>query len=130
MTAVIDALRSALARESGVRFAILFGSHARGRADSRSDVDVAVRAPGVDRLSLAARIGAALGVEVDVVDIDEADVPLLAEIVREGIVVHEGAAGEQASWRAAALAALEIDGPWYARMRDGWLRRVARSGVS
>lgn len=126
---VQGALREALAGRSDVRLALLFGSHATGRAGEGSDVDVAVRAPGADLLQLASDLGAALEVEVDVVSLDAADIPLLMEIVEHGIVVHEGAPGEQARWRSAALTTLEIDGPWYVRMRDAWLRRVAAHGI-
>lgn len=124
-----ERLARELAREGDVRLAVLFGSRARGRARPGSDLDLAVRAPGADLLGIAGRLSAALGIDVDVVSLDHADIPLLAEIVEHGVVVHEAAPGEQARWRSAAIAALETDLPWYARMRDAWLRRVARDGV-
>ncbi len=126
-------LRARLARafvgRSEVRLALLFGSEARGTAGPASDVDVAVDAPGVDRLALAAELGAALDREVDVVPLEDAGFPLLEQLVRDGVTVHEGRPGAAARWRAHALASLETDRPWFERMRDAWLRRVAERGV-
>jgi len=127
---IAAALRAALRGRKEVRVAILFGSQARGRARPDSDVDVAVLvAPGADLLQLAADLGAALGKAVDVVDLDQAFVPVVAEVIDHGIVVHEGARGAAATWRARALCDLEIDLPWYRRMRDAWLARVADRGL-
>jgi predicted nucleotidyltransferase len=126
---VAQQLSRALSGRSDVQLAILFGSSARGRATPESDVDVAVLAPGGDRLELALELGKALGLEVDVVDLATAGIPLERQIVAHGIVVHEGSRGAAASWRARVLAALEVDGPWYGRMRDAWLERVAREGI-
>jgi hypothetical protein len=67
--------------------------------------------------------------EVDVVDLEHAGVPLLARIVREGVLVHELRPGAAATWRGQALADLETDAPWFARMRDAWLARVAARGL-
>jgi hypothetical protein len=86
-------------------------------------------APGVDVLTLAAALSRVTGHEVDVVAVDEAGVPLLARIVREGVGVHEARPGALATWRAQALADLETDRPWFARMRDAWLARVAARGA-
>jgi predicted nucleotidyltransferase len=112
-----------------VGLAIVFGSRARGTATPASDVDVAVRGPGIDLLGLAADLSRATGLEVDVVDLEDAGVPLLARIVREGILAHEARPGAAARWRARALADLETDGPWFARMREAWLKRVAARGI-
>ena len=127
---VVAELRSALRERDDVLLAILFGSQASGRAGADSDVDVALWAPGVDLLDLAAELGTGLGREVDVVALDDVFVPVLAEIVAHGIVVHEGRPGAAGSWRSRALATLETDLPWYRRMRDAWLGRVAARGVS
>jgi hypothetical protein len=88
-----------------------------------------VRAPGIDLLELAGSLSASLGIDVDVVPLDGCDVPLLEEIVEHGVRVYEAMPGAYAAWRSVALAMLEIDGPWYARMRDGWLRAVAQRGL-
>jgi predicted nucleotidyltransferase len=82
-------LRSALAGREDVHLALLFGSRARGRARPDSDVDVAVLAPGVDLLDLTASLTLALDLEVQIVDLEEASIPLLQAILRDGIKVHE-----------------------------------------
>lgn len=127
---VIARLRSALAGRDDVHLALLFGSYARGRARADSDVDVAVNAPGVDLLDLRAELTLALDLEVDVVAIEDAGIPLLQALVRDGIVVHEGRRGAGARWRSHALITLETDGPWYARMSEAWLQHLAARGLS
>lgn len=127
---VVGYLRSALADHDGVHVALLFGSRARGRARADSDVDVAVLAPGADLLGLAAELSLALDLEVHVADLEDASIPLLQAIVRDGIVVHEGRRGGAARWRSHALTTLETDGPWYEQMSEAWLRRVAERGVA
>jgi predicted nucleotidyltransferase len=122
-------LQAALRSFPRVRLALLFGSFARGAAGPDSDVDIAIAAPGVDLLAVAAELSAACDREVDLVSLADPGIPLLEELVRDAEVLHEGEPGLGASWRSTALATLEIDGPWYARMRDAWLARVAREGL-
>jgi predicted nucleotidyltransferase len=125
----VRTIREFLRGRTDVWLALVFGSRTRGTATPTSDVDVAVRAPRVDLLSLAADLSRATGLEVDVVDLEDAGVPLLARIVREGVLVHEARPGAGARWRAQTLADLETDAPWFARMREAWLARVAVHGV-
>jgi predicted nucleotidyltransferase len=125
-----QALALALAGRADVRVAVLFGSQARGTARLDSDVDVAVDAPGVDVLALGAMLACTLGREVDVVLLDDATIPLLEHLVRDGIVVHEGYPGAGALWRSHTLATLETDRPWLSRMCDAWLARVKDHGLT
>ena len=118
-------LRTALQAHPGVTLALLFGSRAAGRPRPDSDVDLAVRAHRVDLLALASRLSLELGVEVDVVDLEAAGYPLLSRIVEQGVVVAERRPGAAALWRAHAILSLETDRPWYARMRDAYLARLA-----
>jgi predicted nucleotidyltransferase len=127
--AIVGALRRTLAAHGGVRLALLFGSHARGAAGPTSDVDVAILGRGLDRLALTAALSDAVGQDVDIVDLDDPGVPLLEELIRDAVVVHEAASGAGALWRSRALAQLETDRPWYGRMRDGWLAHVASKGL-
>lgn len=88
-------IREHLAGRTDVRVAMLFGSRARGTARADSDVDLAVEGPGVDLLTLGAELGGVLDLEVDVVDLEDASIPLLehqrmrdtwlARVAREGI---------------------------------------------
>jgi predicted nucleotidyltransferase len=123
--AVAEALRQALASRTDVRLAILFGSTARGTDRPDSDVDVAVLARGVDVLALASDLTRVLQREVQIVDLDEVGFPMLQAIVRDGVVVAEHERGSGARWRSRALVDLENDRPWFERMRDAYLRRLA-----
>lgn len=125
-----DTLQRVLAAFPNVRLGLLFGSEARGTAGVRSDVDVAVQAPSSDALAIAAALSAACGREVDVVLLDDPPIPLLDALIRESEVVYEAKAGAAAIWRAATLATLETDRPWYERMSKAWLARVAREGLT
>jgi predicted nucleotidyltransferase len=122
-------ISDALAGRADVRLALLFGSEARGTAGPTSDVDIAVDAPGSDTLELCAILAEAVGRDVDVVRLEDAGIPLLQKLLRDGIVVHEGMRGAGAIWRTRTLAMLETDGPWYTRMRDAWLSRVRERGL-
>ena len=129
MAGVQEILRDVFAHHESVEVALLFGSHARGSARPDSDVDVAVLGRGMDRLAIAAALSARVRREVDVVDLADPSIPLLEELVRDAIVVHEASPGAAALWRSRVLAQLETDRPWYARMRDAWLARVAERGL-
>jgi predicted nucleotidyltransferase len=123
-------IRQHLAGRTDVRVAMLFGSRARGTARPDSDVDLAVEAPGVDLLTLGAELGGVLELEVDVVDVEDASIPLLEHVVRDGLIVHEGRRSAGGLWRSRTLATLETDRPWYDRMCEAWLARVAREGLT
>ncbi len=122
---MIETLRRALEDRRDVRLAMLFGSHARGCARPGSDVDLAVEAPGVDLWTLAADLSQAVGLEVDVVDLREAGYPLLKSVLRDGFPVHQGQVGALGSWRSQAIARVELDRPWFERMRDSFLHKLA-----
>ena len=124
-----EQIAKVLAGRTDVRLALLFGSEARGTAGPDSDVDLAIDAPGLDTLELCALVAEAVGRDVDVVRLEDAGIPLLHKLIRDGVVVHEGAKGAGAVWRSRTLATLETDGPWYARMRDAWLARVQEKGL-
>jgi predicted nucleotidyltransferase len=119
-----------LSQSEAVRFAVLFGSEAKGTARVGSDLDLAVQGAAPERLGLlAAQLSERLGREVDVVRLEDATIPLLEELIDLGRVVYEAVPGSAALWRSRVLAQLEIDGPWYHRMRDAWLSKVAEQGV-
>jgi predicted nucleotidyltransferase len=88
---VIEAIREILAGDSRVAYALLFGSSARGRAHSASDVDVAVGLVPGARLSagdvgdLISRLESAAGRPVDLVVLDEAPPALAYRVFRDGI---------------------------------------------
>ena len=120
-------LREALRGRRDVRVALLFGSRACGSARPGSDADVAVLGEGIDRLRLASELSQAAGVEIGVVGLDDAGYPLLQAVLRDGLLLHEAPAGAAAAWRARAWLQAEIDRPWFERMRDAWLQRLAEA---
>ena len=126
--AVLQRVGAEIGAEPGLQVALVFGSFARGQAAPRSDIDVAVSG-SVDVLALAGRLTIALGREVDVVRIENATIPLVESIVRDGIVVFERTRGAAAVLRARLLASVETDRPWYARMQKAWLSHVATRGI-
>jgi predicted nucleotidyltransferase len=126
---LISALRDVLAGRPGVHLALLFGSSARGQARPDSDADVAVLGRDLDLLSLAADLAAAAGHEVDVVDLEQAGYPLLMALLRDAVILHEGRPHAAARWRTRAILDTETDRPWFERMRDSYLRKLAGGGA-
>jgi predicted nucleotidyltransferase len=89
---LLSTLRGALRTEHNVRFALLFGSVARGTAAFGSDVDVlvALRDPDLEGVvGLATKLTAATGRHVDVVRLEDAESePLfLADVIADGRVL-------------------------------------------
>jgi uncharacterized protein len=122
---VVEALRKALSGRKDVRVALLFGSRSRGRARPDSDADVAVLGRDLNLLRLASDLSAAAEVEVDVVSLSDPGYPLLNALLRDGLLLHEGEPGAAAAWRSRAWLQAETDRPWFERMRDAYLRRLA-----
>ena len=90
--ALLDNLTRVLKSGPPLRLAVLFGSHAKGRAHANSDVDVAIlpRDPALSlklELALSAQLSARVGREVDLVRLDRASTLVRWEIARDGIVL-------------------------------------------
>ena len=77
-TLLANQIAEALRAFKGVKLALLFGSRATGKAREESDVDLAIDAPGLDRAELAARLSETLGLEIDVISLRDANIPLCA----------------------------------------------------
>jgi predicted nucleotidyltransferase len=89
---LLSALRAALRTEHNVRFALLFGSVARGTAAPGSDVDVlvALRDGRLERVvELSAKLTVATGRSVDVVRLQDAESEpsFLADVIADGRVL-------------------------------------------
>jgi predicted nucleotidyltransferase len=89
---LLSALRAALRTEHNVRFALLFGSVARGTSAPGSDVDVlvALRDGRLERVvELSAKLTAATGRRVDVVRLEDAESEpsFLADVIADGRVL-------------------------------------------
>ena len=122
----ITRLREALATRADVELAVLFGSEARGTATPASDLDVAILGPAsLDDLRLAADLTAACARDVSVTRLEDPPIPLLAAVVRDGVVLREGRRGAWASFRARAWTTLETDLPWWRRMAAAEVQRIA-----
>lgn len=126
-----EAVRTVLRRHPEIRVALVFGSRARGVAAPEADLDLAVdvdRDRELDRLGVMAELREATGLDVDVVDVSpgrRAGYPLLAALVRDGVVLHEGAPHAEAELRTRLLLQTSLDRPWYERMRDAYLDHLA-----
>jgi predicted nucleotidyltransferase len=126
--ASLERLRAALAPHEEVWLALAFGSRARGDHEASSDLDVAVLGP-VDAIGLSAELSLALGIDVDVVLLEGASVPLLRAVLRDAVCVREGRPGAWGAFLSAALTDLDTDGPTFDRMHDAFVRRVAQRGL-
>jgi predicted nucleotidyltransferase len=89
---LLSALRAALRTEHNVRFALLFGSVARGAAALGSDVDVLVALCDADLervVALSNKLSAATGRRVDLVRLEDAESEpsFLADVIAEGRVL-------------------------------------------
>jgi predicted nucleotidyltransferase len=89
---LLSALRAALRTEHNVRFALLFGSAARGTDAPGSDVDVlvALRDGRLERIvELSGKLTAATGRQVDVVRLEDAQAEpsFLADVIADGRVL-------------------------------------------
>lgn len=126
---LVAALQGVLSRHPEVRLALLFGSQATQTSTAQSDVDLAVLGSPIDPLLLTAELSQACHRDVDIVSLDNPTFALLEEVVRDGIVICEDANHAYSTWRSHALSSLELDRPWYNRMRDAWLKGVAERGI-
>ena len=82
-----------LAEHPGIRAVIVFGSRARGDHDPRSDIDVAIDAPGLDSASLA-RIRDRISefptlYRISVTALDAMPDALRHRVLMQGITIHE-----------------------------------------
>jgi predicted nucleotidyltransferase len=89
---LVSALRRTLRTEHNVRFALLFGSAARGTDTPQSDIDVlvALRDASLDRVvDLEAKLMAATGRRVEIVRLEDAErqPSFLADIAAVGRVL-------------------------------------------
>jgi predicted nucleotidyltransferase len=90
----VVALKRYLKEYQEIVVAYLFGSHARGEADARSDVDIAVllHAGLPDAAHLELRLDAEIcdilgSNEVDVLFLNDAPLPMQAEVIRTGQII-------------------------------------------
>ncbi|MDQ6778194.1 MAG: nucleotidyltransferase domain-containing protein [Actinomycetota bacterium] len=121
---LLSTLRTALRTEHNVRFALLFGSAARGTDAPGSDVDVLVslRDQDLERIvELSAKLAAATGRRVDVVRLEDAESEpsFLADVVADGrVLVDRGGLWPRLRSREPSL------------RRTGRVRQAERTGAA
>lgn len=107
MLDVACALPLLVARLPGLQAVYLFGSAATDEQRADSDVDLAVLSPSPLasdlRFSLQQSLAALLRRDVDLVDLRMASTVLRTEVLRRGVLVHDGAPTERALFEAHAL---------------------------
>ncbi len=126
---VLEALRGCLAGRTDLRFVVLFGSFAKGKAHAGSDVDLAIVPVGPFSLSdegdLAEVVARATGRELDLVRLDRTEDIVLRREIAHGELVWESEAGAFAVFRARAQVEWLDFEPVYTRATALYLRRVA-----
>lgn len=85
-------ISTVLRTQPKIRLAVLFGSLGRARGRSDSDLDIAVAAAeplsADEKMDLIGRLAQGFGRPVDVVDLQAAAGPILAQALTTGRVIH------------------------------------------
>jgi len=106
---MLDALARALADDSRIAYALVFGSSARGSAGAGSDLDVAVGLAAGARLTtlelgeLTTRLEGATGRPVDLVLLDDAPPALAYRVFRDGRPIVQRDPGAMVERKARAI---------------------------
>jgi predicted nucleotidyltransferase len=101
---VTGLVREALGSEPGIQLAVLFGSAARGRLQSNSDLDIGLLGVEPARLgTLASMLSRVARRPVDVVALESAPPLLRFEVAREGRVLIERPAHAWSDFKAKAM---------------------------
>ena len=87
-SAEIDELTNYLRQQSGIKFAILFGSLATGKARSDSDIDIGIQKKhplsAGEKAEVIGQLALITGRPVDLVDLSVAGEPILGQILKYG----------------------------------------------
>lgn len=118
---IVSELGAALARQSDVRLAVIFGSFVSGTPDPDSDVDLAVLTSGplsAERKSMLIRLSAGIAERpIDLIDLWAVGEPLLGRILQTG----QRIAGSETAW-AEIIARHLLDSADFLPHRDRILR--------
>ena len=124
---LLERLKEVLEGLPGVRLAAAFGSVARGQAQARSDVDLAVvLEPDTpdQRLAIEAILERAAGRPLDLIHLDAAPPLLRFEIARDGVLLIERRPHEWADFRARAMLDWWDWAPLSRMIADAAIRRL------
>ena len=132
MEQIMDIARRVLAEGPPLRLAVLFGSHAKGRARPNSDVDIAILPCDPDlevhqENRIATELAWALGRDVDVVRIDRVPTDLKWRIARDGVLLCAASPSELTRFRATAACEYADFAPALANASRLLTRRLTRS---
>jgi predicted nucleotidyltransferase len=89
-----------------IRSAYLFGSAAQGKAETASDIDIAIRLSPEQppescfhlRLELMGAVGDALGRKTDIVILNTASLYMIHQVLRHGILLHAKSMEDEADY--------------------------------
>ena len=110
----------------------LFGSYATGKQNDKSDLDIAVQFEyGIEcekRIDLCLKyyVDLVYEFEIDIVDLNSADLPLLKEIFEEGVVLVENDRDKRVKFKAVKLSQ-SLDLQYYEYLMSQGLMRRARN---
>jgi predicted nucleotidyltransferase len=125
--ATLHRLRALASRAVGARLVVVFGSVARADAAPDSDVDIGVSGLGFwEGLRLGHELGAELGREPHVVDLDRATDLLRVQVAKGGVLLHEGEPDAWALFRAGAIVRWLDLAPLVALCAEGARLRLLR----
>ena len=101
-----------LARVPSLVAVYAFGSRASGLARPDSDLDLALLAPRpldpLARFDAQEALAAALGTDIDLVDLASASTVMRAEVLRTGRVLHDADPTARAFWEVHAMSAYAL----------------------
>ena len=101
-----------LARVPSLVAVYAFGSRASGLARPDSDLDLALLAPRpldpLARFDAQQALAAALGTDIDLVDLASASTVMRAEVLRTGRVLHDADPTARAFWEVHAMSAYAL----------------------
>lgn len=129
---IFDRAREALlARLPGIQAIYAHGSFARGDARPDSDLDVGVLLPPGrrlgDRLDLTTTVSRQIGRDVDLVNLREAGLDLVREILRDGKLLYCRDAERTLAWEAERMTAYSDFLPRRSALLDMYLREPLRT---
>jgi len=129
---MLDAVRDILERDKRIAYALIFGSRATGRARPDSDLDVAIGVPRGVRLTalelgrMVSDLEAAVSLQVDVVIVGEATIPVRFHVFRDGQPVFVRDRDEMVRQKAQAIIDWLDFQPTHDILVAGALRAAAR----
>ena len=89
---ILPKLKHALKAWPELELALLFGSHAQGKAQADSDMDIAVQMAqplsADQKINMIETLACEFGCPVDIIDLRTAGVTLQAEIVATGVLIQ------------------------------------------